>query len=99
MADLDSCVDLDACTSSLLDARSLLAAVSSGPTELPYLRLVSCAASGLGRVVEEPFQVAPPVVSESENIVTQLQRSSLGWFVNALAAVEDVVPDVVPPGA
>ena len=87
----ESCVNLDACTRSLRDARSLLAAVVNSPTEAPHLRLVPCAASGLGRVILAPIEAAPPLVSDSDNIVTCLQKSSFGWFANALAAVEDVV--------
>ena len=35
---------------------------------------------------------APATPVETGNIVSQLQKSSFGWFVNALSAMEDVVP-------
>ena len=64
-------VDLDSFTTSLLDARSLLAAVSNSPTELTCLHLVPCVASGLGRVV------APPGVLPSDILSSMLPRAVL----------------------
>lgn len=61
---VDSCVDLDVCTASLVNVRGQLAVVSArnGPVELTCLDIVPCATSGLGRIVAPPGVLTTHIV-------------------------------------